>query len=89
MGKALRPRLNQFASIVRVSDVADPALHRPRTRKLSNATSATTDAMLALLDGVDAVVHPGGMSIDGPFEPILNANIRGAYNLYEGCVRRA
>ena len=39
--------------------------------------------MLALLDGVDAVVHLGGMSTDGPFEPILNANIRGMYNLYE------
>ena len=51
-------------------------------------TSATTTPMMALLDGVDAVVHLGSMSIDDRSRPILNANI-GAYNLYEGCVRRA
>ncbi len=83
LGKALRPRLNQFAQIVRVSDVADlgtTAAHEEAVR----CDLGNYDAMLALLDGVDAVVHLGGMSIDGPFEPILNANIRGAYNLYEG-----
>jgi uronate dehydrogenase len=36
-----------------------------------------------LLEGVDAVVHLGGISVEGPFEPILQANILGAYNLYE------
>jgi uronate dehydrogenase len=36
-----------------------------------------------MLADVDAVVHLGGVSVDGPFEPILNANIRGVYNLYE------
>jgi uronate dehydrogenase len=32
---------------------------------------------------VDAVVHLGGVSVEGPFEPILQANIVGMHNLYE------
>jgi uronate dehydrogenase len=36
-----------------------------------------------MLEGVDAVVHLGGISTDGPFEPILQANIVGSYHLYE------
>ena len=36
-----------------------------------------------LLAGVDAVVHLGGVSTEQPFEPVLQANIRGVHNLYE------
>jgi uronate dehydrogenase len=39
--------------------------------------------MLALLEGVDAVVHLGGVSTEQPFDAVLSANIVGAYNLYE------
>jgi uronate dehydrogenase len=38
---------------------------------------------MALLQDVDAVVHLGGVSTEGPFDPILQANIVGVYNLYE------
>jgi uronate dehydrogenase len=37
----------------------------------------------SLLADVDAVVHLGGISTDGPFEPILQSNIVGSYHLYE------
>ena len=83
LGKVLRPRLSAMSDVLRVSDVADlgnAAAHE----ELMRCDLGDHEAMLALLDGVDAVVHLGGMSTDGPFEPILNANIRGAYNLYEG-----
>ncbi|MFY7917410.1 MAG: NAD-dependent epimerase/dehydratase family protein, partial [Rubrivivax sp.] len=30
-----------------------------------------------------AVVHLGGVAGEGPFEPILEANVRGVYHLYE------
>jgi uronate dehydrogenase len=82
LGKVLRPRLANMAHIVRVSDLADlgdAAVNEESVR----CDLGNFDGMLALLEGVDAVVHLGGMSIDGPFEPILNGNIRGAYNLYE------
>jgi uronate dehydrogenase len=36
----------------------------------------------ALLEDVDAVIHLGGISVDAPFDALLEANIRGVYNLY-------
>lgn len=33
--------------------------------------------------GVDAIVHLGGYSVEGPWEGILNANIVGCYNIFE------
>ena len=52
-------------------------------------TLADADAVLAALQGVDAVVHFGGISVDGPFEPILQANIIGMHNLYEAARKQA
>jgi uronate dehydrogenase len=36
-----------------------------------------------MVRGVGAIVHLGGVSTEAPFEPILQANIVGVYNLYE------
>ena len=44
---------------------------------------ADAAAVRQLLQGVDAVVHLGGFSVEGPFGPILQANILGLVNLYE------
>jgi uronate dehydrogenase len=33
--------------------------------------------------GVDGIVHLGGISAEGPWDTILNANIIGCYNLFE------
>ena len=82
LGKVLRPRLATLANTLRVSDISNLGDAGPK-EELIPCDLGDLDAMLALLAGVDAVVHLGGMSIDGPFEPILNANIRGVYNLYE------
>ncbi len=42
--------------------------------------------------GVDAIVHLGGFSVEGPWETILAANIEGTYNTFEAarvnCVKR-
>lgn len=83
LGKVLRARLGGMANVLRVSDVAELG-QAASGEETVRCDLGDYEAVLSLLDGVDAVVHLGGMSIDGPFEPILNANIRGAYNLYEG-----
>ena len=41
------------------------------------------DQKMALLEGVNAVVHMGGVSTEQPWEPILAGNIVGMVNLYE------
>ena len=82
LGRELRPRLKRHCELLRLSDIAD--LGTAGTgEELVPAALERADAVLRLLDGVDAVVHLGGISVEGPFEPILQANIVGVYNLYE------
>jgi uronate dehydrogenase len=42
---------------------------------------------LRITKGVDAVVHLGGYSVEGPWDGILQANIIGAYNVFEAARR--
>jgi uronate dehydrogenase len=48
--------------------------------------SKMSDA-LRITKGVDAVIHLGGYSVEGPWEGILNANIVGCYNMFEAARR--
>ena len=48
--------------------------------------SKMTDA-LRITKGVDAIVHLGGYSVEGPWEGILSANIVGCYNVFEAARR--
>ncbi|MFE7545552.1 NAD-dependent epimerase/dehydratase family protein [Streptomyces platensis] len=47
------------------------------------AELADTEALREAVDGVDAIVHLAGISLEAPFEQILRANIDGTYRLYE------
>jgi len=42
---------------------------------------------LRITRGVDAIVHLGGYSVEGPWEGILRANILGCYNVFEAARR--
>ncbi|MXN79079.1 NAD-dependent epimerase/dehydratase family protein [Burkholderia sp. 4701] len=82
LGCQLRGALADWADIVRVSDVAplgDAAAHE----EVRGVDLADRQAVMSLVDGVDAIVHFGGISVDAPFDDLLEANIRGTYNLYE------
>lgn len=82
LGKALRGRLSANCSVLRLSDrVAFGAAGEAEEVMLADlADSAAVNAIVA---GVDAIIHLGGISVEGPFGPILQANILGVYNLYE------
>jgi len=82
LGQVLRPRLKPHANVLRVSDVAPlaPAGDGEETMPCDLADAA---AVSSLVQGVDAIVHLGGVSVERPFEDILPANIQGVYNLYE------
>jgi uronate dehydrogenase len=45
---------------------------------------ADAAAVEGLCRGIDGIVHLGGKSIEGTWEEILQSNIVGAYNLFEG-----
>jgi uronate dehydrogenase len=86
LGRQLRPRLKPHCRVLRLSDIADLG-DAGAGEELVGAALEDADAVLGLLDGVDAVVHLGGVSEEGPFGPILQANIIGVHNLYEAARR--
>jgi uronate dehydrogenase len=90
LGRALTPSLQALARRLTLSDL-QPALARTQLPLGGEATPcdlADAGAVHQLLQGVDAVVHLGGISVEGPFEPILQANICGLHNLYEAARRQ-
>ena len=82
LGLALRETLKANCSVLRLSDRQSfgPAAEGEEIMLADLADAAAVDAAVA---GVDAIIHFGGVSVEGPFEPILQANILGVYNLYE------
>ena len=82
LGQALRSRLKTNCSILRLSDILDLAPAQG-AEEVMQADLANSDEVFAALKDVDAVVHMGGVSVEGPFGPILKANLLGVYNLYE------
>ncbi len=82
LGQVLRPRLKRLARVLRVSDMA--AMDAAGVdEEVVVAPLQDAAAVHALVAGVDAIVHLGGVSTEGPFEPILQANVVGLWNLYE------
>src|SRR5258708_5386992 len=87
LGLMLRARMKHYCETLRVSDAAamDPA---GNGEEVVVAPLEDEPAMYGLLDGVDAVLHFGAVSIEKPFSTVLPANIVGVYNLYEAARRR-
>jgi len=82
LGKAMRQRLKANCHVLRLSDCNDFGVAGEAEEVIlaDLADPAAVDVMVA---GVDAIIHFGGISVEGPFGPILQANILGLYNLYE------
>ena len=55
--------------------------------KYMQADIAHMKDALAITKGMDAIVHLGGFSVEGPWETILEANIVGLYNVFEAARR--
>jgi uronate dehydrogenase len=87
LGKVLRDGLKPWAEQMRLSDISaiEPALDE--TQAIVRCDLADKAAVDALVQGCDAIVHLGGISVERPFEEILEANIRGVFHLYEAARR--
>ena len=87
LGRLLRPMLARHCRALRSSDIL-PAPERLGEGEewVSCDLSSETD-VLALLEGVDAVVHMGGQSAEAPWEIVRDSNIVGTYNLWEAARR--
>lgn len=82
LGRVLRKSLAPFARTLRLSDLQALGEAAPN-EELVQCDLADGGAVHEMLAGVDAVVHLGGISVEAPFGPILQANIVGVFNLYE------
>ncbi|MBA4327293.1 MAG: NAD-dependent dehydratase, partial [Polaromonas sp.] len=82
LGQQLRERLKANCSTLRLSDRVSLG-DAGKQEEIVLADLADAAAVDLMVQGVDAIVHLGGVSVEGPFGPILQANILGLYNLYE------
>src|SRR5438046_9482528 len=65
LGRVLRPRLKPWCKLLRLSDIADLG-SAAAGEELQPVALENAPAVHALLAGVDAVVHLGGLSVEGP-----------------------
>ncbi|MGZ5195668.1 MAG: NAD-dependent epimerase/dehydratase family protein, partial [Ramlibacter sp.] len=86
LGQVLRQSLKPYAPAMRLSDVAPMTPAGPGEEVVS-CNLADKAAVDSLVRGCDAIVHLGGVSVERPFEEILEANIKGIFHLYEGARR--
>jgi len=71
---------------LRLSDVRPIAALAKRERFTKANLARLADAV-RITKGVDAIIHLGGYSVEGPWADILEANIVGSYNLFEAARR--
>ncbi|REG84965.1 NAD-dependent epimerase/dehydratase family protein [Marinomonas pollencensis] len=82
LGKMMRTSLADWASELRLSDIETVDDLLPN-EEFVRCDLADADAVMALVEGCDAIVHFGGISTENSFENILSGNIKGAYHIYE------
>lgn len=83
LGKVLRESLRPYAKVLRISDIADMAPASGEHEEVRVCDLSDKAAVHQLVDGVDAILHFGGVSVERPFEEILGANICGVFHIYE------
>jgi uronate dehydrogenase len=67
---------------LRLSDIRTPTAV-PSNAEFTPADLSELAAVERIAAGMDGIVHLGGLSAEGPWDAILNANIIGCYNLFE------
>jgi len=82
LGSVLRKHLAAFADELRLTDIAEMG-HAAPHEQLVRCDLANFNDVLPLTEGVDAIVHAGGVPVEDTFDKILNGNIVGTYNIYE------
>ena len=82
LGKVLRQKLSGWQDCLRLSDIADLGDAGPG-EEVTPRDLADLEAVQRLVDGCDMIIHLGGQSTESTFDRILDANIRGTYNIYE------
>jgi len=86
LGKVLRERMKPWARVLRLTDREALAPAR-EGEEVVQCDLGDRAAALTLVEGTDAIVHFGGISVEANFDAILHSNIVGTFNVYEGARR--
>ena len=87
LGKVLRETLKPYAKVLRLSDIAPMACAADSREETIVCDLADKQAVHQLVEGVDAILHFGGVSVERPFEEILGPNISGVFHISEAARR--
>ncbi|RVU84150.1 NAD(P)-dependent oxidoreductase [Leucothrix sargassi] len=82
LGTVLRETLQGWKDVIRVSDI-NSIDDLKEGEESVQCDLSDLDAVMALVKDCDGIVHLGGQSLENTFDNILDANIRGTYNIYE------
>jgi len=85
MGTILRARLPELGYALRLADIV-PIVPAGGEEVLT-ASVTDGDAMRAACQGVDAVVHLGGISVEDRWDAVVDANVNGTHTVLEAGVR--
>jgi len=85
MGRVLRPLLRREGRILRLADLAEPTDPQPGEEVIAFDLT-DPDAVAKACQGVEAVLHLGGISVEAAFEDVLAVNIAGTNNLLRAAV---
>ena len=83
IGSYLREPLAKYASKLISCDLVDDIGKTYEGEEYRRADVAEMDQMMALLEGVDMVVHLAAIVDEAPFEDLLRPNFIGSYNIWE------
>ena len=81
IGAVLRSQYRETYKL-RLSDIVSVDDCGPNEEYVQ-ADLAELEAVRKIVAGVDGIIHMGGFSVEGTWDVILNANIIGAYNIFE------
>lgn len=87
LGSYLREPLAKMADQLVSSDISSSPQKLLENETYVKADLADLDAVCALLEGAEMVVHFGAIADEAPFDAILQSNIIGAYNVWEAAFR--
>jgi uronate dehydrogenase len=86
LGRVLREALVSECDMLRLSDIRP--LGAPGSKEeIVTCDLADADAVHAMCEGIDAIVHFGGIATEADWAGLLQANILGLINIYEGARR--
>jgi nucleoside-diphosphate-sugar epimerase len=85
MGRLLRPLLRREGRVLRLADLAELTDLQPGEETVT-ADVTDPDAIAKACQGMDAVLHLGGISVEAAFEDVLAINVAGTQNLLRAAV---